>query len=164
MDSIPTYPYKRFSRFFWIAAGIMAFCTVVILPLPLLNYLGYEFSVAISLILPWIIGPLTMGIFRSANRLEQSYVAVFLSAAVQGIWLLIVPLLLGILNIVFVRNCSLAEGLVFFMLIPVVTMFLLIAMASFCAVVFRRSSSWYYTSVVIVFGYALYLGYATPQI
>jgi tetratricopeptide (TPR) repeat protein len=164
MNPMPTSPYQQFSRFFWIASIITVFYTVVILQLPLLNSLGYEFSVAVSLLLPWIIGPMTINIFRAANRLEQTYASVFLSAVVQGIWLLVVPLTLGIFNIIFVRNCSLAEGLIFYTLIPVVTMFFLIAVGSFCAVLFRKAGLWYYTSVIIILGYALYLGYATPQI
>ena len=49
---------------FLTAAGALAAASVAFLCLPLLNYLGYEYSFAVALILPLISGPYTLRTLR----------------------------------------------------------------------------------------------------
>lgn len=164
MTPIPILSEKQLPRFFWVAVIVISFYAIVLLQFPLLNSVGYEFAVAISLILPWFIGPLIIGHVRSLDRSKQSFAEGFTIGIEYGVWLLTVPLVLGVLNVFIVRNCSLWVGILFYLLIPGVTVFLSVAYAFFCAVAFRKAATWYFLSGVVAIGYSLYLGYVTPQI
>ncbi len=164
MNPLPMLSEKQLPRSFWVAVLVMSFYTIVLLQFPLLNYVGYEFSVAVALILPWFTGPLIIGHVRAIDRSKLSFGDGFTLAVEYGLWLTFIPLILGVLNVFIVRNCSLGEGILFYLLIPGVTAFLAAAFASFCAVAFRHAVTWYVLFSVLTLVYSLYLGYSTPQI
>ncbi len=155
---------KKYPESFWFAASFLLVCSVLVLRAPLLNYLGYEYSVAMAFILPLILGPLTISLFKSIDRSRETFGKILSQALVRAGILLVIPFCTGILNILYVRNCSLGEGILFYLLIPVVTGIWSVALAGCCAIVFRKSKTWFFIGVVAVLGYAVYLGYATPQI
>src|SRR5271169_4932266 len=99
--------------------SIALLCTRI----PLLNYLGYEFSALFALLAGCVSGLLTIRPVRTVfpgegdvpdPRASASAVGVSVAA---NLLLLAVPLVIISGNALFVRNCSLAEGLAFFMLL-----------------------------------------------
>jgi tetratricopeptide (TPR) repeat protein len=132
--------------------------------IPLLNYLGFEYSVAVALVVPWVIAIRAIRLFRS----RPSFGDAFSKAMIQGLAILLVPLAVATANLAFVRNCSYGEGLLFYMLIPGVTLFWSVALAGFCASAFRRSRREpflaYGAVLVLCLLYPLYIGYSSPQI
>ncbi len=157
MSSDPLQTRRR------LALALIAASSVALLQIPLCNYLGYEYSMAIAVLLPWIIGPLVISIERRSQRLP-SYASTVSRALRAALFVTIIPLLLGALNGLVVRNCSLPEGVLFFLLIPGVTAVLSSVLGIFCAATFRRPLPWYVLLVTVTFSYGLYLGYATVQI
>src|SRR5712692_2780548 len=93
--------------------------SVLLVRIPLLNYLGFEFSFVIALAVPWLAGVPAIRMFRSllpdrrAVTLPDFYRIVRRSLA-QGWAILLVPLAVATVNMLFVRNCSYGEGLLFF--------------------------------------------------
>jgi hypothetical protein len=148
--------------------GIIA---IVCTQAPLLNAVGYESAVAIALSGSMIAGFATV---RRIQRLVRtvdpagwsvrSVLQSFRNSVVLNLLLLAVPLAILLLNAQFVRNCSITEGLIFFLLIPVVSIWFSSALGLFCALQYRHGRVVFTLLVVASFGYAAALGYFTPAI
>jgi tetratricopeptide (TPR) repeat protein len=156
-------------RSFLIAASSLLLISLALIQLPLLNYLGYEFSAAIALVLPWIMGGMVLAAFRRRfpDRraiASDEFVRLAKHTSLRSVVLLIIPLAVATTNAVFVRNCSYGEGLLFFLLLPVVTALWSVSLALFAAVITR--SRWLLFTIVLIATYLhpLYLGYFTPAV
>ncbi len=140
-----------------------------LIQLPLFNYLGYEFSASVALILPFIIGISTITAFRRLSC-EPSHTprSLFKSTLTQSFrlsgLLLGIPFIIATANIFIIKNCSYGEGLLFFLLLPCITTLWSIALAFFCAVTFRKAYLFYFLFLTFDLFYPLYLGYFTPAI
>ncbi len=145
--------------------GISLACTQI----PLLNYLGFEFSLVVALSGSLISGLRTAG---SLHRwLHQNNLAkgreVSAEFARQVFWnlaLLSIPVLIMLANALFVRNCSFAEGLAFFLLLPVVSICFSTALAFFCAAHYRHPKTIFLLMVTASLLYGVAVGYFTPAI
>ncbi len=147
----------------WIAMVSIAVFSVALLQVPLCNYLGYEFSAAIALLLPWIVGPLVISIERRSDR-PPSYLSALVRGIKAALTVALVPLILGALNGIVVRNCSMPEGILYYFLIPGITAVFTATLGIMCAAVFRRPMIWYSLIVIAILAYGLVVGYVTPQI
>jgi tetratricopeptide (TPR) repeat protein len=151
-----------------LQGSVMVMFSILISQLPLFNYLGYEFSVAVALMLPIVVG--FYAIIRFRQHFADNTVAVndflvtVVQAAREGLILLLLPFIVATVNIFFVKNCSYTEGVFFYLLIPVVALVWVIALGAFCFVAVRRALMLYVALVLAVLLYPLYLGYSTPQI
>ena len=159
-------------RFLAVSAFIYALVALLSTRIPLLNYLGFEFSVLMG-----VVGSLEAG-FLAVTRMRRepmtdqmppaSRVQLLRSALrwilTWNLLLLAVPLVVITANAAFVRNCSILEGAAFFLLIPVVSVVFSSCLGVFCAAHFR----WARAAFVVLAGvsvlYAAGLGYWTPAI
>lgn len=152
-----------------ISAAALLLFSLTISRFPLFNYLGYEFSTSLSLIIPLFFGPVTLSRLResfgeseqvSPGRFIRSVLA---AMGISGI-LLAIPFTIISLNAGFIRNCDYAEGVAFFLLIPTITAVFSVSLAAWCWTMFRRAIYWYLGCLGLVFLYALYVGIWHPQI
>jgi tetratricopeptide (TPR) repeat protein len=140
--------------------------------IPLLDYLGYEFSALIALIgsilSGFIVIPTVRTAYRAASvepkeRLSQVKNLLFdLGRSTFG--LLLIPLVIISANAVFVRNCSWSEGLAFFVLLAAGGVGFGGSMAFFCAVMFRHSRVAFGGACILLLMYSAALGYWTPAL
>lgn len=154
-----------------LAALVYLTAALLCTQLPLLNYLGYEFSVVIALLATFIAGFSTI---KSIKHLlhekphDQSPISGFFSAFKHSLsinlLLLLIPLAIISLNAFFVKNCSWLEGLGFYLLIPVVTVLFAASLGLFCAAHYRRSKTVFTFFFLATIGYTVSLGYITPAI
>jgi tetratricopeptide (TPR) repeat protein len=135
----------------FLPGGILLVASLLVSRVPLLNYLGYEYSAAIALMLPLVPG---LFLLRAGGREAVGIAAVCL----------VVALAVGWFNAFFVKNCSPGEGLAWFALLPGIGMLWVAALSSFCAATFRRRSLWYLAIVAAVMIHPLLLGYFTPRV
>lgn len=147
---------------FRISAGLLSITALFFLRLPLINSLGYEYAAAIAFVLPLVIGPFVIVALR--RSVGDSFQIQFHRILKSVLLLVTIPLLLAVVGTVVVKNCSLWEGCQFYLLIPVVTSVWLMALAFFCYAAVRRAMFLYFIAVTVVFVYALYTGYFSPQI
>ncbi|HEV8538557.1 MAG TPA: hypothetical protein VGR15_06500 [Bacteroidota bacterium] len=152
-----------------IPAVIVLIFSVIVLQLPLFNYLGYEFSVAVAFLAVALNGFSAIRLFRSefADRHKisrEDFRRVIGKLLREGLLLLLVPFAAATLNMMLVKNCSYWEGALFYLLIPAVTVIWSVALAATCAVFVRRALLLYLVAVIVVLVHPLYLGYTTPQI
>ena len=158
----------RFRRF-RIAAAVYLVVALVCTQIPLLDYLGYEFSFVVGLISSGISGLLAIGFAReigpdeaeSGNRRARRTVFGALGAAMA---LLAIPLTVISCNALVVKNCSFVQGLAFFLLLPCFSTPFAFALGVFCAGIFRFARTWYGVIAAVTLCYNAALGYFTPAI
>lgn len=169
------------NRMLIIPAALYLIASLVCTQLPLLNYLGYEFSFVIALLATFIVGfytirsvkqlePLTSNLEPTAQNSEphtpihKPALITFKHSLVQNILLLVIPLVVILTNAIFVKNCSLLEGMGFFVLIPVVTVIFSSSLGFFCAAHYKHSRTIFVIVVLATFAEVLAVGYYTPAV
>jgi tetratricopeptide (TPR) repeat protein len=155
---------------FVISAAVYLLVAIVLTQVPLFNYLGYEFSAAMGLLGGLIAGINTIAFFKGrvssiAQRPVTLYTRVLRLAATANLAILLLPFIIITLNALFVKNCSITEGLKFYLLIPVFTVVFASALGALCFILFRKKPMvWYIVLYTAYLLYALYVGYSTPQV
>lgn len=131
---------------------------------PLLNYLGFESSLVVALFSS--AAGCLLGISTMQQRMAEgdSPLAVFLGALAAHLVLLLIPLLVFLLNALFVRNCSLFEGIAFYLLLPVVSVWFAHCLAFFCIQHYRRPRLVFLAFFAATMLYAVMIGYFTPGV
>lgn len=141
-------------------AVIYLIIALVSTQIPLINYLGFEFSFLFAILASLAGGWYTVHVLRARNITR----GVFVSVLLINLLLLVVPLAVMLTNAFFVKNCSLVEGFGFFVLLPVVSVWIATSVAFFCTVHYRHPFLVFLGFVAITFSYAVALGYFTPAI
>ena len=152
------------SRQFAITAAMFAVVSLICTQLPLLNYLGYEFSAVVALLSSVVCGVVTIQIVKAGQAESHLARETFRRALTVNLILLIIPLVVMTTNGLFVRNCSWLLGIGFFVLIPVVTVWFVTCIGFFCAVHYRISKTIYFLLFGASLLYVLALGYYTPAL
>jgi tetratricopeptide (TPR) repeat protein len=156
-----------------VAAVIYAAAAAVATQIPLLNYLGYEFSAVTALAASVIAGFVTIAMMQSsigshppddpALRLGKIIRSFGRALATNGL-LLVIPLGIISANALFVKNCSLSEGLAFFLLLPAISALFATALGFFCAAHYRHPRLLFLAFCALLLGYSAAEGYFTPAI
>ena len=160
------------SRSFVVAAIAYAITSLISTQIPLLNYLGYEFSALIGILGSIVSGLLTISLVRPAYRANNSpkesifsdITGKFKQALVLNVLLLAIPLVVMITNAFFVKNCSLLQGLTFFVLIPLVSVVFGSSFGFFCSVHYRLPRIGLLVYYAFFLAYSAAEGYFTPAI
>ena len=140
--------------------------------IPLLHALGYESSLLFALVGSAASAMLTINRIRRFYRepaLDRTLMMTGVkrtlqSSFVTNIVLLLIPLTVLLANAFVVKNCSLRDGVLFFLLLPGVSVVFSTALAFFCVMHYRRSRIMFFLFMALSFCYALALGYFTPAI
>ncbi|HQJ76309.1 MAG TPA: hypothetical protein PKW14_12045 [Bacteroidota bacterium] len=140
------------------------FITIILLSQSLFNYLGYEFSAIIGLFSFFTSSLITYKIVFIENEKKNFFDSIILSIKIN-LLLLLIPLLLSILNSIFVKNCSFIHGLLFFILIPVVTVIFSVSLSTFVYSFFNKYKRIILLIIfllIIIFSFLEY--YINPQL
>ncbi len=157
-------------RRFLVAGTVYGIAALVCTQISLLNYLGYEFSFVIALLAAPISGFITIRNVRTVSMrfppedTPRDVPAALKESIKENLVLLIIPFVVMLTNGLFIRNCSLPEGIGFFLLLPGVTALFGSALGFFCAMHYRHARTVYVLFMMVSFGSALYLGYVTPAV
>jgi len=156
-----------------VPATLYLITSLVGTQLPLLNYLGYEFSVGIALLASFVSGFLTIkSVRQSLNEASTHHSSLipkhtssaFKQSLLLNLILLIIPLAVMLTNAFFVKNCSLLEGFGFFLLLPVVSVIFSSSLGFFCAVHYRRAKTVFVFIFLATIAEVLAVGYFAPAI
>lgn len=150
------------SRSYVISSFIYVVVSIILCTIPLLNYLGYEFSAAIALLVPFIAGWTTISNLKPQT--SKQLLAFHWQSLKGNLLLLLIPFLVITVNLFWVKNCSYGEGILFYILLPCVTVLFSVSLALFCGVMFRRAKLLYTLLVLLILCHPLYIGYTTPAI
>jgi tetratricopeptide (TPR) repeat protein len=168
-----TFPFPLHRSEFRIAAVIYAAIAVVSTQVPLLNYLGYEFSALIALSGSIIAGFAAIARMTPDIRIPAGddppvrLAAIFRSfgetLTANGL-LLFIPLAVISVNALFVKNCSFADGLAFYLLLPAVSVVFATALGFFVTAHYRHPRMMFLAYCAAMIAYSVALGYFTPAI
>jgi tetratricopeptide (TPR) repeat protein len=146
---------------------IALLCTRV----PLLNYLGYEFSALFALIAGCVSALITIRALgrilpgTGTERPDPPLAARSAGeSALVSILLLAIPLVIMCANGLFVRNCSMTEGLAFFLLLVPVSALFGVSLGFFCALHSAHPRMLFLLTALALLGYSAALGYFTPAV
>ena len=152
------------------AALLYGLASLLCTRIPLLNYLGYEFSALIALTASCVAGMLTVrhvkdsfGADGRGNSPRLMSRAVGRSALLNLI-LLVIPLAFMSANALVVRNCSMAEGLAFYMLLAPVSALFGVALGFFSALHSAHPRALFFFVCFLCLCYSALLGYFTPAV
>ncbi|HUI64729.1 MAG TPA: hypothetical protein VL126_07800 [Bacteroidota bacterium] len=165
---LPVKP-RLVSRGVRVAALFYGGATLICTQVPLLNYLGYEFSALVAFLSVWVSGELTIRTaaeqdVSTPSEANPSAFAALAAAAFVNVALLCVPLVIMAANAVFVRNCSLAEGLGYFGVLAPVSAIFGTSLAIFLSALVSRPRLAFNLVCGGLLLYSLALGYYTPAV
>ncbi|MCX6137173.1 MAG: hypothetical protein NTV54_06740 [Ignavibacteriales bacterium] len=145
---------------YFLAAGVLT-------QVPLFNYLGYEFSAAMTLPAAFIGGFLAIELFRLHRRFELSrkiWMSGFFSYVVVNAALLLIPMAVMMVNAFAVKNCSMVRGIVYYLLLPYGTMLFCVPLAVLIATLTRHARVLYSLAVLAILSQILAVTYVQPQL
>jgi hypothetical protein len=137
------------TRVFQISVLIFILFTIACTRVPLFNYLGFEFS-AFTVVLAGLVGGLlTLSLWKQTDCECKTDVWQFVGeiAFVQCI-LLVIPFLISLANVLFVKNCSIGDGMVFYALTVVPGVLFSVAVAMVVGIVFEK---WRKTIFIVLY-------------
>jgi hypothetical protein len=134
---------------------------------PLFNYVGYEFSAAMTIPAAFISGLLTVGFIRRHIHQPISrrmYLLVLTHYGIVNLILLLIPLVVMSANALVVKNCSFTRGLMYYGLLPVITMIFSISLAAAAGTLFRHAKLIVVFIILGILSHILVLTYTEPQL
>lgn len=149
------------------AAVFYLLLSVLLSQTPLFNYLGYEFSAAMTVPAAFVSGLLTLHWLRDhrsmpmTGRTWLSVLGVYLTI---NLLLLLIPFAVISLNALFVKNCAFALGAVYFLLLPIVTMVFSVSLALVTGMLFRRSALIFSAAVAGLLLHIVFITVFQPQL
>lgn len=152
---------------FVIVAVLYGAFAVLLAQIPLFNYLGYEFSASLGIFIGIVAGFTTISWYKKFFPVQPSrkdFFSFVRRSLLKNAILLLIPLVLISLNAFFVKNCSWLEGIEFFLLFPIITMFFAFALALCCAILFKKPAALYAVISALILFHPVYLTYSRPQL
>jgi tetratricopeptide (TPR) repeat protein len=137
------------TRAFQISTFVLVLLAIVCTQIPLLNYLGFEYSVLTVLFAGYISGILTLMFWKQMLPENKSDVWRFIGkSALLSFVLIAIPFLISLANAVFVKNCSLGDGAKLYALIVAPGVFFCISIALCVGILVGR---WHKTIFTLLF-------------
>jgi tetratricopeptide (TPR) repeat protein len=163
----------RVSWSLWLSGAAQLILAVILAFTPLFDLLGYEFCIALSLLVSITAGPVAIGVVRrrcvagASGREVVSIEGLLLRALAANLLLLLLPLNVILLNALRIKNCNLLVGLGFFLLLPFATATIFTTWGTTIGVLIRRRFLGYlaYAALwILMAGYNLWEIWSGPQI
>jgi tetratricopeptide (TPR) repeat protein len=155
-----------------IAAALYVLLAAACTQIPLVRTPGFEFAFVCAAAGSLIAGMLTVSVVKPAYRAEHAYAeeqqgslrkqvrrVMTLNLLLPGI-----PFTAIFISGLFAPLCDPLEGVAFFLLLPVISVFFSVSLAVFCAVHYRFSKTMFLSAMAVSGIHAAALGYFTPAI
>ncbi len=155
-----------------IAAALYILLAAACTQIPLVRTPGFEFAFVCAIAGSLIAGMLTVSLVKPACRAvhmqgedrQRDLRKQVRRALTLNLLLLGIPLAAIFINGLVVPLCDPLEGIAFFLLLPVVSIFFSVSLAVLCAVHYRFSKTVLLSVMAVSVLYAAALGYFTPAI
>ncbi len=149
-------------------AALLYFLTAGALTrVPLFHYLGFEFSAVMTIPAAFISGTLTIQFLREHRKkplTRRTWLFVMGDYLLVQLLLLAIPLAVISLNALAVKNCAFGTGLLYFFLLPVVTVFFSVPLAMVIGSVFHRGVLVYSFVVAVILSQIAVITVTQPQL
>jgi tetratricopeptide (TPR) repeat protein len=136
-----------FREMFFSLKVILSIALVILISiamtfLPLIGTLGYEYSLAISFILAFVsvfISSKFAGVeFRTKFGRQKRFGDLISTIFITNYLIASIALLIGLASSMLKQDCFIREGLYFYLLIPLITVFFSTGLGILCGTLFRR--------------------------
>lgn len=145
---------KKFSslqKVYYGAVFSLTILSVLLLQFPLLNILGFEFSMAVAVLVGYIAGVLLLAESHTQNITSLSQLRRFFFTRFGiGLLIALIPLLLAVSNALLVRTCSVSDGLKFFVLAVVPTVLFSQSLALLLTVLLQKKRVLLFTLIFLL--------------
>lgn len=134
---------------------------------PLFNYLGYEFSAAMTVPAALISGILTVSFFtehRMKPLTRRTWLFIIIDYLHVNFLLLLIPLAVMAANALAVKNCAFNKGIAYYLLLPVVTMVFSVSLALIVGLICRRSKTVFVALIALFLLHIPIVTYSLPQL
>jgi tetratricopeptide (TPR) repeat protein len=154
------------SKSFLVAAIVLFVVAAVCTQIPLLNYLGYEFSFLMALIAGFVCGLLGISLWREDTpKSDAQFWEYVRTASSASLLVILVPFLIITTNAFFVKNCSFTQGFRLYLLYVVPSAMFCGSLGTLSSIIARKHKK---TLFIIVFLTVLaqipYVTLSKPQI
>jgi len=149
-----------------IAVALLVFVSLGCTQVPLFNYLGFEFSALIAVVLSLLAGLLTISLWQKSRGAYAGRLLSFTqrSALLFG-FLVALPFVIISANAFVVKNCSFLHGTLLFLLIPVPAVLLAHSVALVISVLIEHGRrSWFVFLWLLALLHIVYVTFTGPQI
>ena len=150
-----------------IAALLYFLLAGALTQVPLFNYLGYEFSALMAIPTALVSGIITIQFLREHRTkplTRRTWLAVTVDYLHVNFLLLLIPLVIILLNALSVKNCNVARGVAYYVLLPICTMVFSVALALVIGTLFRKAILVFCLTVAAILLHILFITYTQPQI
>jgi len=139
------------TRTFRVSAFILFLFSIVCSRVPLLNYLGFEFSAFTVLLAGYCSGILTLALWKQFDPEGTSDVWRFMGiSAAASLLLTVIPFIFSLANALFVKNCSIGDGAKLYALTVIPGVIFCISLAVAAGVVFGKWRKTIFTVIYIL--------------
>lgn len=149
-------------------AGLLYFLIAgVLTQVPLFNYLGYEFSAAMTIPSALISGILTLQFLndhRTTPLTGRTWLYIIGDYLHVNFLLLLIPLAVILLNALVVKNCNFIKGFSYYLLLPIVTMIFSVSLALVIGLFFKKGKTLFVFLVGALLSHIVVVTYLQPQL
>lgn len=139
------------TRTFKISTLVLIIFSIICTRLPLLNYLGFEFSACTVPIAGFISGIFTLVQWDHNGFRHKSDVWHFITdILLVQLVLLMIPIIISLANALLVKNCSIGNGILLYALIVVPGVFFSVSLALMLGALCRKLQKTIFTSLYIL--------------
>ncbi|MDP1677583.1 MAG: hypothetical protein Q8L88_12055 [Bacteroidota bacterium] len=145
--------------YFLIAGGLTQ--------VPLFNYLGFEFSALLTIPVSLISGIVSIQFFREHQTkplAQKTWLFIIIDYLRVNLILLIIPFVIISLNAFAVKNCAYGKGVLYFLLLPVVTAIFSVSLAIIVGVLFKHAKTMFVIIVMTILSHIVFVTYTQSQL
>ncbi|HAP35305.1 MAG TPA: hypothetical protein DCQ28_04950 [Bacteroidetes bacterium] len=150
-----------------IAALIYFLIAGALTQVPLFNYLGFEFSALLTIPASFISGILSIQFLRihqTKPLAQRTWFLIVLDYLRVNLLLLIIPFVIISLNAFAVKNCAYGKGVLYFLLLPVVTTIFSVSLAIVIGVLFKNAKTIFVVVVMAILSHIVFVTYNQSQL
>lgn len=149
-----------------VVAAILLLNALVCTQVPLLNYLGFEFSLLTAIIAGFLCGLLAVLHWKQLLPAGDDELWHFVRTVLTGSCaIVLVPLVVMSANAFFVKNCSYSQGIRLYILFVVPSVIFCVSLAIFASLVAKRYKKLLYVFLfVLILAHVPYVTFTRPQI
>jgi hypothetical protein len=150
-----------------IAALIYFLIAGALIQVPLFNYLGFEFSALLTIPASLISGLLTIQFLREHQTkplTKRTWFFVVIDYLRVNLLLLLIPFTIISVNAFAVKNCAYGKGVIYFLLLPVVTTIFSVSLSLVIGTVFKNAKTIFVIAVIGLLSHIVLVTYTQPQL
>jgi len=150
-----------------IAALLYFLFSGFLIQIPLFNYLGFEFSALLTIPASMISGILSIQFLREHQTkplTRRTWFLIVIDYLRVNLLLLFIPFVVISLNAIAVKNCAYGKGVVYFLLLPVITTIFSVSLAIVIGVMFKHAKTIFVIIVFAILSHIVFVTYTQPQL